>query len=105
MTGKLTSASGSVPGESSRRCGSSECAVDDRDRYKAAVDLVLQHQRASVALVQRHLRLGYAEACTLFERMEADGIVTPVVAAGRVWTLSHAYRSTRKSATDRAEVE
>ena len=65
--------------------------ADEQPRYEAAVRIVLEHQDASVALVQRHLRLGYAEACRLFERMQAEGIVVSVVAAGRVWALSESY--------------
>ena len=66
--------------------------ADEQPRYEAAVRIVLQHQEASVALVQRHLRLGYADTCRLFERMQAEGIVVSVVAAGRVWALSERYR-------------
>ena len=75
--------------------------VDEgQDPYHAAVNLVLRHQNASVALVQCHLRIGYRAACALFERMQAQGIVTSVVAAGWVWTLSPAYRTASESATD-----
>ena len=70
------------------------------DPYQAAVHLVLRHQNASVALVQCHLRIGYRAACALFERMQAQGIVTSVVAAEWVWTLSPAYRNASESATD-----
>jgi DNA segregation ATPase FtsK/SpoIIIE-like protein len=66
--------------------------ADEQPRYEAAVRIVLEHQEASVALVQRHLRLGYAEACGLFECMQAEGIVMSVVAAGRVWALREGYR-------------
>lgn len=66
--------------------------ADEQPRYEAAVRIVLEHQQASVALVQRHLRLGYADTCSLFERMQAEGIVVSVVAAGRVWALSERYR-------------
>lgn len=69
----------------------------EQARYEAAVRLVLQHQSASVALVQRHLRLGYTDACRLLERMQAEGIVVSVVAAGSIWVLSQAH----SSATDR----
>ena len=75
--------------------------VDEgQDPYQTAVHLVLRHQNASVALVQCHLRIGYRAACALFERMQAQGIVTSVVAAGWVWTLSPAYRRVGESATD-----
>ena len=66
--------------------------ADEQTRYEAAVRVVLQQQEASVALVQRQLRLGYADAWRLFERMQADGIVVSVVAAGCVWALSESYR-------------
>ena len=66
--------------------------ADELTRYEAAVGIVLLHQQASVALVQRHLRLGYSDACRLFERMEAEGIVVSLVAAGRVWELGESYR-------------
>ena len=76
-------------------------SVDEsQDPYEAAVHLVVQHQNASIALVQCHLRIGYRAACALFERMQAQGIVTSVVAAGWVWTLSPAYRRVGESATD-----
>ena len=43
--------------------------------YQAAVEIVLQNRLGSVALVQRHLRLGYERAQKLLERMQAEGIV------------------------------
>ncbi len=36
-----------------------------QDPYQAAVNLVVRHQNASVALVQCHLRIGYRAACVL----------------------------------------
>lgn len=63
--------------------------------YDAAVRLVLRQQSASIALVQCHLRIGYGAACALFERMQVDGIVTSLVAAGPVWVLNQAYRDAR----------
>jgi DNA segregation ATPase FtsK/SpoIIIE and related proteins len=55
--------------------------------YAQTKALALQHGRASVALVQRHLRLGYGAACGLFERMQAEGLVEPVAGADRQWVL------------------
>ena len=43
--------------------------------YQAAVEIVLQNRLGSVALVQRHLRLGYELTQKLLERMQAEGIV------------------------------
>jgi S-DNA-T family DNA segregation ATPase FtsK/SpoIIIE len=42
-----------------------------------AVDLVRREDRASITLLQRHLRIGYARASRLIESMEEQGIVGP----------------------------
>lgn len=44
--------------------------------YEQAVQVVLARQRASIALVQRNLRLGYTRAVKLIEAMEVVGIVS-----------------------------
>ena len=44
--------------------------------YDQAVEVVLQHRRASISLVQRHLRIGYNRAARLLEQMEKSGLVT-----------------------------
>ena len=43
--------------------------------YDQAVGIVLQHRRASISLVQRHLRIGYNRAARLLEQMEKSGLV------------------------------
>lgn len=43
--------------------------------YDQAVEVVRTHQRASISLVQRHLRVGYNRAARLIESMEAGGVV------------------------------
>jgi hypothetical protein len=40
--------------------------------YRQARSLVLNHQRASISLIQRHLRIGYRQACELIDAMEGD---------------------------------
>ncbi len=50
--------------------------------YDQAVEIVLKNRRASISLVQRHLRIGYNRAARLVEQMEAAGIVTPMQSNG-----------------------
>jgi S-DNA-T family DNA segregation ATPase FtsK/SpoIIIE len=42
--------------------------------YDQAVDVVLKNRRASISLVQRHLRIGYNRAARLLEQMENSGV-------------------------------
>ncbi|CAD5373756.1 DNA translocase FtsK 2 [Rubrivivax sp. A210] len=50
--------------------------------YDQAVAVVLQQRRASISLVQRHLRIGYNRAARLLEQMEQAGIVSAMGHAG-----------------------
>ncbi|MCW5636043.1 MAG: DNA translocase FtsK 4TM domain-containing protein [Rubrivivax sp.] len=50
--------------------------------YDQAVAVVLQHRRASISLVQRHLRIGYNRAARLLEQMERSGLVSPMSSNG-----------------------
>jgi len=50
--------------------------------YDQAVQVVLQHRRASISLVQRHLRIGYNRAARLLEQMEKSGLVSAMASNG-----------------------
>jgi S-DNA-T family DNA segregation ATPase FtsK/SpoIIIE len=50
--------------------------------YDQAVQVVLQNRKASVSLVQRHLRIGYNRAARLVESMERAGLVSPMQSNG-----------------------
>jgi DNA segregation ATPase FtsK/SpoIIIE-like protein len=50
--------------------------------YDQAVAVVLKNRRASISLVQRHLRIGYNRAARLLEQMEQSGIVSPMQSNG-----------------------
>jgi len=44
--------------------------------YDEAVAIVLKNRRASISLVQRHLRIGYNKAARLLDQMERSGLVS-----------------------------
>ncbi|PWF25171.1 DNA translocase FtsK [Corticimicrobacter populi] len=50
--------------------------------YDQAVAIVLKQKRASISLVQRHLRIGYNRAARLLEQMEQSGVVSPMQSNG-----------------------
>jgi S-DNA-T family DNA segregation ATPase FtsK/SpoIIIE len=50
--------------------------------YDQAVAVVLQHRRASISLVQRHLRIGYNRAARLLDQMEQAGLVSGMATNG-----------------------
>jgi len=50
--------------------------------YDQAVEIVVKSRRASISLVQRHLRIGYNRAARLVEQMERAGVVTPMQSNG-----------------------
>jgi S-DNA-T family DNA segregation ATPase FtsK/SpoIIIE len=50
--------------------------------YDQAVAIVLKNRRASISLVQRHLRIGYNRAARLLEQMEQSGIVSAMQSNG-----------------------
>jgi len=50
---------------------------DNDDMYKEAVKLVIESRKASASLIQRKLRVGYARAARMIDRMEEKGIIGP----------------------------
>jgi S-DNA-T family DNA segregation ATPase FtsK/SpoIIIE len=50
--------------------------------YDQAVAVVLKNRRASISLVQRHLRIGYNRAARLLEQMEQSGLVSSMQSNG-----------------------
>ena len=51
--------------------------------YDQAVAIVLKNRRASISLVQRHLRIGYNRAARLVEDMEKAGLVSAMSSNGQ----------------------
>ena len=50
--------------------------------YDQAVAIILENKRASISLVQRHLRIGYNRAARLLEDMEKAGLVSKMSGSG-----------------------
>ena len=70
---------GDVDGDGSGG-GSADAEADPL--YDQAVVVVLQNKRASISLVQRHLRIGYNRAARLLEQMEQSGLVSSMSGSG-----------------------
>ncbi|MFH1139613.1 MAG: DNA translocase FtsK 4TM domain-containing protein [Pseudomonadota bacterium] len=47
------------------------------EKYDEAVELVARTGKASISLIQRHLRIGYNRAARIIEIMEREGVVGP----------------------------
>jgi S-DNA-T family DNA segregation ATPase FtsK/SpoIIIE len=58
--------------------------------YDQAVEIVLRTRRASISLVQRHLRIGYNRAARLIEQMEQAGLVSAMQSNGNREVLAPA---------------
>jgi DNA segregation ATPase FtsK/SpoIIIE, S-DNA-T family len=75
---------GNLSDEGSNLDGSPMGASDGEQdpMYDNAVAIVLQHRKASISLVQRHLRIGYNRAARLLEQMEKSGLVSSMSTNG-----------------------
>ena len=65
---------GEADAEEGAAAGEAEGEADPL--YDQAVEIVLKSRRASISLVQRHLRIGYNRAARLIEQMERAGMVS-----------------------------
>jgi S-DNA-T family DNA segregation ATPase FtsK/SpoIIIE len=74
---------GTLDGDAEGGPGAPGAADGEADpMYDQAVAIVLQHRKASISLVQRHLRIGYNRAARLLEQMEKSGLVSSMSTNG-----------------------
>lgn len=57
--------------------------IDEDPLFEQAVQVVLSNRKASISLVQRHLKIGYIRSARLVEAMEARGIVSQMNGSGQ----------------------
>ena len=60
-----------------------DAAADKDPMYDQAVEVVLKHRKASISLVQRHLKIGYNRAARMLEEMENSGVVSAMSGSGQ----------------------
>ena len=73
---KQAAQTGKKPGGAGEPAPSQE-ELDGDEMLPAAVDIILETGQASVSMLQRRLKLGYARAARIVDEMEEKGIVGP----------------------------
>ena len=73
---------GTVDGDEAGAAGGGASAEKD-EMYDQAVEIVLKNRKASISLVQRHLKIGYNRAARMLEEMENAGLVSAMSGSGQ----------------------
>ncbi|AOJ80096.1 cell division protein FtsK [Burkholderia savannae] len=73
---------GTADGDEGSGAGTGDANGESDPLYDQAVEVVIKNRRASISLVQRHLRIGYNRAARLLEQMEQSGLVSAMSSSG-----------------------
>ena len=75
---------GTVDGEGDLLGDGNGGSEGDKDpMYDQAVEIVLKNRKASISLVQRHLKIGYNRAARMLEEMEKSGMISAMSGSGQ----------------------
>ena len=75
---------GTVDGEGGDLGGDLSEAGGEKDpMYDQAVEVVLKNRKASISLVQRHLKIGYNRSARMLEEMEKAGLISAMSGSGQ----------------------
>ena len=61
----------------------SEAGGEKDPMYDQAVEIVLKNRKASISLVQRHLKIGYNRSARMLEEMEKAGLISSMSGSGQ----------------------
>ncbi|MDP2820348.1 MAG: DNA translocase FtsK 4TM domain-containing protein [Polaromonas sp.] len=75
---------GTVDGEGDLLGDGNGGSEGDKDpMFDQAVEIVLKNRKASISLVQRHLKIGYNRAARMLEEMEKSGMISAMSGSGQ----------------------